>query len=201
MINILFVCHGNICRSPMAEFVMKERVRQAGLNAAVYVESAAMHRDEIGSDVHYGTKEILDRYGIPYEHRAARLATTADYDKFDYIVGMDRYNMRDMMSLYHNDPDGKLSLLMDWVGASRDVADPWYTGDFDTTYEDVDAGCLALVEHLKRIVSSGRNLFGIKSEGETKMDAFAKQIEEEYAAKRRAEKETPSQSKNIHTEE
>lgn len=152
MINILFVCHGNICRSPMAEFVMKERVRQAGLDAAVYVESAAMHRDEIGSDVHYGTKEILDRYGIPYEHRAARLATTADYDKFGYIVGMDRYNMRDMMSLYHNDPDGKLSLLMDWVGASRDVADPWYTGDFDTTYEDVDAGCLALVEHLKRIL-------------------------------------------------
>ncbi len=152
MINILFVCHGNICRSPMAEFVMKERVRQAGLDAAVYVESAAMHRDEIGSDVHYGTKEILDRYGIPYEHRAARLATTADYDKFDYIVGMDRCNMRDMMRLYHNDPDGKLSLLMDWVGASRDVADPWYTGDFDTTYEDVDAGCLALVEHLKRIL-------------------------------------------------
>ena len=99
MINILFVCHGNICRSPMAEFVMKERVRQSGLDAAVYVESAAMHRDEIGSDVHYGTKEILDRYGIPYEHRAARLATTADYDKFDYIVGMDRYNMRDMMRL------------------------------------------------------------------------------------------------------
>lgn len=152
MINILFVCHGNICRSPMAEFVMKERVRQSGLDAAVYVESAAMHRDEIGSDVHYGTKEILDRYGIPYEHRAARLATTADYDKFDYIVGMDRYNMRDMMSLYHNDPNGKLSLLMDWVSASRDVADPWYTGDFDTTYEDVDAGCLALVEHLKRIL-------------------------------------------------
>lgn len=152
MINILFVCHGNICRSPMTEFVMKERVRQSGLDAAVYVESAAMHRDEIGSDVHYGTKEILDRYGIPYEHRAARLVTTADYDKFDYIVGMDRYNMRDMMSLYHNDPDGKLSLLMDWVGASRDVADPWYTGDFDTTYEDVDAGCLALVEHLKRIL-------------------------------------------------
>ena len=80
-----------------------------------------MHRDEIGSDVHYGTKEILDRYGIPYEHRAARLATTADYDKFDYIVGMDRYNMRDMMSLYHNDPDGKLSLLMDWVGETLQI--------------------------------------------------------------------------------
>ena len=135
----------------MAEFVMKEHVRKAGLKGAVYVESAAMHRDEIGSDVHYGTKEILDRYGIPYEQRAARLATSADYGKFDYLVGMDRYNMRDMMRLYHNDPEGKLSLLMEWVGTSRDVADPWYTGDFDTTYEDVDAGCVALIEHLRRI--------------------------------------------------
>ena len=99
MINILFVCHGNICRSPMAEFVMKEHVRKAGLKGAVYVESAAMHRDEIGSDIHYGTKEILDRYGIPYEHRAARLATSADYGKFDYLVGMDRYNMRDMRDI------------------------------------------------------------------------------------------------------
>lgn len=150
MISILFVCHGNICRSPMAEFVMKERLRQAGLDDAVHVESAAMHRDEIGSDTHYGTKEILDRYGIPYEPRAARLATKADYARFDYLVGMDRYNMRDMRRLFDNDPAGKLSLLMEWVGSEHDVADPWYTGDFDTTYEDIDAGCLAFVEHLKR---------------------------------------------------
>ena len=129
---------------------MKERLRQAGLDDAVHVESAAMHRDEIGSDTHYGTKEILDRYGIPYEPRAARPATKADYARFDYLVGMDRYNMRDMRRLFDNDPAGKLSLLMEWAGSERDVADPWYTGDFDTTYEDIDAGCLALVEHLKR---------------------------------------------------
>ena len=150
MINILFVCHGNICRSPMAEFVMKERLRQAGLDDAVYVESAAMHRDEIGSDTHYGTKEMLDRYNIPYKPRAARLTTKEDYGRFDYLVGMDHYNMRDMQMLFHNDPQGKLSLLMDWVGEARDVADPWYTGDFQATFDDVDAGCLALLEHLKR---------------------------------------------------
>ena len=150
MINILFVCHGNICRSPMAEFVMKERLRQAGLDDAVCVESAGMHRDEIGSDTHYGTKEILDRYSIPYEPRSARLATKADYERFDYLIGMDRYNMRDMLRLWQNDPADKLSLLMDWAGENRDVADPWYTGDFQTTFDDVDAGCLALLEHVKR---------------------------------------------------
>lgn len=134
----------------MAEFVMKDRLRKAGLDDAVHVESAAMHRDEIGSDTHCGTKEMLDHYNIPYEPRAAHLATKADYNRFDYLVGMDGYNMRDMMRLYSNDPKGKLSLLMDWTGASRDVADPWYTGNFQATYDDVDAGCLALLDHVKR---------------------------------------------------
>ncbi len=149
MPSILFLCHGNICRSPMAEFVMKDRLRQAGLQDDVHVESAALHRDEIGSDTHYGTKGILDSYHIPYEPRAARLATKADYEQFDYLIGMDRYNMRDLRTLYRNDPQHKLSLLMEWVGESRDVADPWYTGDFQTTFDDVDAACIALVEHLK----------------------------------------------------
>ena len=134
----------------MAEFVMKEYVRRAGLDDAVHIESAAMHRDEIGSDTHYGTREILDRYSIPYEPRAARLATKADYERFDYLIGMDCYNMRDMRRLFSNDPAGKLSLLMEWAGEQRDVADPWYTGDFQTTFDDVDAGCIALLEHLKR---------------------------------------------------
>lgn len=134
----------------MTEFVMKEYLRQAGLEQAVYVESAAMHRDELGNDIHWGTEEVLDRHHIPHAPRAARLTTKADYDTFDYIIGMDRYNMRDMLRLFNNDPNHKCSLLMDWVGTSRDVADPWYTGDFDTTYADVDAGCLALLEHLKR---------------------------------------------------
>ena len=152
MLKILFVCHGNICRSPMAEFVMKEKLKASGLADFVHVESAAMHTDEIGNDTYYGTKEILDRYGIPYEPRAARLATKNDYSSFDYIIGMDKYNMRDMRTLFRGDPEGKLSLLMDWVGLSRDVADPWYTGDFESTYNDVDAGCTALLEHIKRSI-------------------------------------------------
>lgn len=147
MIRILFICHGNICRSPMAEFVMKDYVKKAGIEDEIHVESAAMHRDELGSDTHPGTKEILDRHHIAYTPRKAHLATKNDYNTFDYIIGMDRYNMHDMMRLFNNDPDHKCSLLMDWVGISRDVADPWYTGDFETTYDDVDAGCLALLEH------------------------------------------------------
>ncbi len=150
MISVLFVCHGNICRSPMAEFIMKDKVSRAGLTDQIHIESAAMHTDEIGNDTHYGTKKLLDRYDIPYEPRAARLTNKKDYARFDYIIGMDSYNLRDMQRLFRKDPDQKLSLLMDWVGISRDVADPWYTGDFETTYEDVDAGCTALLEHLKR---------------------------------------------------
>lgn len=92
----------------------------------------------------------MDRYGISYTPRKARLVKRNDYSRFDYIIGMDKYNMRDMRTLFRNDPAGKLSLLMDWAGLSRDVADPWYTGDFETTYQDIDAGCTALLEHLKR---------------------------------------------------
>lgn len=150
MTAILFLCHGNICRSPMAEFVMKDKLVRAGLGEAVQVESAALHTDEIGSDIHRGTRKILEQYGIPFAPRAAHLVRREDYDRFDYIVGMDEYNRRDMMRLFKNDPEEKCSLLLDWVGLSRDVADPWYTGDFETTFDDVDAGCTALLEHLKR---------------------------------------------------
>lgn len=157
MISILFVCHGNICRSPMAEFVMKNYANKAGLQDELHIESAAMHRDELGSDIHWGTREILDRYHIPYEPRQARLVRKSDYEQFDYIVGMDRYNMQDMMRLFNNDPQQKCSLLMDWVGISRDVTDPWYTGDFDTIYDDIDAGCLSLFEHCATILHAHRH--------------------------------------------
>lgn len=150
MTAILFLCHGNICRSPMAEFVMKDKVVRAGLTEQIHVESAALHTDEIGSDIHHGTREMLERFDIPFAPRAAHLAKAADYDRFDYIIGMDEYNRRDMMRLFKGDPQEKCSLLLDWPGWSRDVADPWYTGDFDTTFDDVDAGCTALLEHLKR---------------------------------------------------
>lgn len=150
MVSILFLCHGNICRSPMAEFVMADKLEKAGLTDRVSVASAALHTDEIGSDIHPGTRAMLEKYHIPFASRQARLAKRADYDQFDYLVGMDVYNMHDMRRLFKNDPQGKCSLLLDWPGWSRDVADPWYTGDFETTFDDVDAGCTALLEHLKR---------------------------------------------------
>lgn len=129
---------------------MKDKLARAGLADKVQVESAALHTDEIGSDVHRGTRAILEEYGIPFVPRQAHLAKQSDYDRFDYIVGMDRYNMRDMLRLFKNDRQEKCSLLLDWPGWSRDVADPWYTGDFETTFEDVDAGCTVLLEEVKR---------------------------------------------------
>lgn len=147
-VSVLFVCHGNICRSTMAEFVMKDLVRKAGLEDDVYIESAACRNDEIGSDTHWGTKQVLDAHGIPYTRRRARRIRPDDYEKFDYIVGMDKENLRDLMRFYHNDPEGKVTLLLDWTGNHRNVADPWYTGDFDTTYEDVRAGCKALLDKI-----------------------------------------------------
>lgn len=129
---------------------MKDKVEKAGLADQIHVESAALHTDEIGSDTHYGTRAILDEYVIPYSPRSAHLAKKSDYRKFDYIIGMDEYNRRDMKRLFNGDPQEKCSLLLDWVGLSRDVADPWYTGDFEATFSDVDAGTTALLEHLKR---------------------------------------------------
>lgn len=131
---------------------MKDKLAKAGLGESVHVESAALHTDEIGSDIHRGTRAILERYGIPFEPRAAHLAKRADYDRFNYIIGMDQWNREDMLRLFAGDLQEKCSLLLDWCGLDRDVADPWYTGDFETTFEDVDAGCTALLEHLKRCV-------------------------------------------------
>ena len=150
MKKILFVCHGNICRSPMAEFVMKHLVREAGLADKILVESKALHRDEIGSDTHRGTREVLRAHNIPFEKRRATLMTAADYDAYDCIIGMDTENMRDLMRLTGNDPQHKVRRLLSCIGEERDVADPWYTGNFDVTYRDVDAGCRALLRALTK---------------------------------------------------
>ena len=147
-VNILFVCHGNICRSPMAEFVMKHLVREAGMADRIRVTSKALHTDEIGSDTHHGTRAVLDAHAIPYEKRSAALMTRADYDTYDIIIGMDEENMRDLARLTGGDPKGKVHRLLSYIGENRDVADPWYTGDFDVTYRDVDAGCRALLAEL-----------------------------------------------------
>lgn len=149
MASILFICHGNICRSTMAEFVMKDILAARGLGD-VRVESAATSREEIGNDTYPGTKRVLDAHGIPYTPRHARQTTRRDYSEFDCIVGMDAANMAGMRRIYGGDPEGKLSLLLDWTGMGGDIADPWYTGDFETTFDDVEAGCIALAEHLAR---------------------------------------------------
>ena len=148
MIKILFVCHGNICRSPMAEFVMKELVRRVGREHEFLIESAATSREEIGNDIHYGTRTKLREMGIPFSRRAARQITNADYDEFDYLVAMDDENEYYMNRWWAPDTDHKIVRLLSFAGKSRDIADPWYTGNFDQTYEDILEGCTAFLEKL-----------------------------------------------------
>ena len=149
MVNILFICHGNICRSTMAEFYMKHIVEQAGLSDSIYIESAATSREEIGNDTHYGTKEKFDEMGIPYTHRKARQVTVDDYHNFDYLIIMDENNARNLKRIIGDDVDAKVYKAMSFVGESRDVKDPWYTGNFDETYDDVSRSCDALLAVLK----------------------------------------------------
>ena len=148
MKKILFVCHGNICRSTMAEFVMKELVRQAGREQEILVESKACRTDEIGSDTHPGTKAALREHGIPYSRHQARQIQRADYEAFDYIIAMDEENMRDLRRLTGGDTRHKCKLLLSFAGENREVADPWYTGNFEVTYQDVMKGCQALLASL-----------------------------------------------------
>ena len=150
MINVMFVCHGNICRSTMAEFVMKDMVRKAGLEDEYYIESAATSREEIGNDTHPGTKRKLTEVGIPYTKRRARQVTKNDYDEYDYLVIMDQNNFRNLNRIIGSDPENKVFKLLDFAGKNRDIADPWYTGNFDETYEDVVEGCQALLEYLEK---------------------------------------------------
>ena len=149
MINILFICHGNICRSTMAEFYMKHIVEQAGLSDSIYIESVGTSREEIGNDTHYATKEKLDKMGIPYIHRKARQVTLDDYHNFDYLIIMDENNGRNLRRIIGDDVDSKVYKAMSFVGESRDVKDPWYTGNFDETYDDVSRSCDALLAVLK----------------------------------------------------
>ncbi len=150
MIRILFICHGNICRSPMAEFMMKDFLSSKGAAEDFYVESAATSREEIGNDIHRGTRGILEREGIPYCRRGARQVTRADYDNFDYLIIMDEENRRGLGRIIPEDPENKIHKLMEYAGEDRDVADPWYTGNFDETFKDIDKGCRGLLEYLRR---------------------------------------------------
>ena len=147
MIKVLFICHGNICRSPMAEFVMKDLLRKAG-REGVEVASAVLHTDEIGSDIHSGTRRELERHGIPFSPRRAWLLDAATASEYDLIVGMDAYNMADLRRLVYPADIPKVRRPLDLAGVDRDVADPWYTGNFDETYADVVAGCTSILKLL-----------------------------------------------------
>ena len=149
MTRVLFVCHGNICRSPMAEFVMKDLAKKAGMEDEFQIASAATSAEELGNPVYPPARRILAQHGISCAGKTARQLTRADYGRYDLLIGMDGANLRNMQRLFGGDPDGKISLLMDHTGVRRDVADPWYTGDFQATWDDVAAGCKALLEELK----------------------------------------------------
>ena len=147
--NILFVCHGNICRSPMAEFVMKRLVSEAGLSEQVEIESAATSTEEIGNPVYPPARRKLAEHGISCEGKTARQMTRDDYDHFDLIIAMDHNNLRNLKRMFGDDTDHKIHLLMDYTHRPGDVADPWYTGDFEATWQDVSEGCEALLKSLQ----------------------------------------------------
>ena len=149
MTKILFVCHGNICRSPMAEFVMKGLVRQAGLESQFHIESAATSTEEIGNPVYPPARRKLAEHGIDCTGKTARQFINGDYDQYDLLIGMDRANLRNMHRICGGDFAGKLRLLMDYTDHPGDVADPWYTGDFETTWQDVLTGCQGLLKYLR----------------------------------------------------
>ncbi len=146
MIRILFICHGNICRSPMAEFIMKDLVRKAGREADFFIESAATSTEEIGNDIYPPAKAKLRSEGIPFTRRGARQITAADYNNYDLLIGMDEENLYYMNRRWPSDPDNKIRLLLEFAGSTRPIADPWYSGNFDQTYLDIVQGCEAMLE-------------------------------------------------------
>ncbi len=154
MIKVLFICHGNICRSPMAEYVMKQLVRERGLEDQFRIDSAATSREEIGSGVYPPARRKLEEMGVPCGNHRAVQVTRQDYDAYDLLIIMDRNNYRNLMRIVRDDPEEKIHTLLSYVGLERDVADPWYTGDFDATYEDVSAGCRALLDSLTVVITS-----------------------------------------------
>lgn len=150
MIKILFICHGNICRSPMAQFVLEDMVEKEGMRDQFMIDSCATSREEIGNGVHYGTKDKLRKEGVRMHDHRARQLTKKDYEEYDYLIGMEETNIRNMKHLLGGDPEHKMMRLLDFSDHPRDIVDPWYTDNFDITYTDIVEGCEAFLKTLKK---------------------------------------------------
>lgn len=148
--RIMFVCHGNICRSPMAEFLLKDMIKKEGLADRFVIASAGTSREEIGNPVHQGTRKKLAQDHISAAGKYAVQLTKEDYEKYDLILGMDRANISNILRIIGSDPQEKVHRLLDFTELPRDIADPWYTGDFEITYAEIKAGCAALLKYLRR---------------------------------------------------
>ena len=148
MIKVLFICHGNICRSPLAESVFTYKVKELGIADQFVIDSCATSTEEIGNAPHRGTVNKLREVGIPLVPHRARQITLKDYDNFDYIIGMDEWNIRNLNRMLKGDPEGKVYKFLTFAGSGRDIADPWYTGNFDETYADVVEGCEGFIKYL-----------------------------------------------------
>jgi len=148
MYKILFICHGNICRSPMAEFVLKDMVKKRGIADKFFIASCATSTEEIGNPVHHGTRNKLAEFGISVKGKVAVQLTKADYDNYDYLIAMDTNNVRNIFRIIGTDPENKVCKLLGFANSDADIADPWWTGDFDETMDDVLKGCDALLKKL-----------------------------------------------------
>ncbi|HIW21785.1 MAG TPA: low molecular weight phosphotyrosine protein phosphatase [Candidatus Dorea intestinavium] len=151
MIKILMICHGNICRSTMAEFVLQDMVKKEGREAEFYINSAGTSREEIGNPPHKGTIHVLKEHGVPIGTHFATQLTRVDYDNYDYLIGMDSYNIRNIHKIVGEDAKKKVYKLLDFTEEARDIDDPWYTNKFEKTYEDVVKGCRGLLEHINEL--------------------------------------------------
>ena len=149
MIKILFICHGNICRSPMAKYIMRDMVEKEGIAEHFFIESAATSTEELGNPVYPPAVRKLSEHGIGCRGHVARQIVRRDYDDYDLLIGMDSENMYYMKRWWPQDPDGKLCLMLDYTDNPRDISDPWYTRDFETTWQEINEGCIALIKHLR----------------------------------------------------
>ena len=149
MIKVMFVCHGNICRSPMAEYIMKDIIKKAGCENAFMIASSATSTEEIGNHIYPPAQAELKRRGIPFGNHCAVQLKPSDYDKYDLFILMDKYNEKNIKRIFMHDNEQKIHKLLEYAGRNDDVSDPWYTGRFDIAFDDIYAGCMGLLEHLK----------------------------------------------------